>query len=72
MPEQAFPFGRQQPSSELRGIHAQVGQPWWGFIVGLIVGLTDLIGTLTFFWLFILWLLGLLGGLRLADSFIFC
>jgi hypothetical protein len=47
MPEQDFPSERQQRSSDLEGILVQIGQPWWGFIVGLIV----LVGTLIFFWL---------------------
>jgi hypothetical protein len=51
MPEQDFPSERQQRSSDLEGILVQIGQPWWGFIVGLIVGLIVLVGTLIFFWL---------------------
>lgn len=51
MPEQDFPPERQQSSSELQGMVVQVEQPWWGFLLGLIVGLIALVGALTFFWL---------------------
>jgi hypothetical protein len=51
MPARDFPSERQRPSAELQGVLAQVGQPWWGFIVGLIVGFITFVGSLTFFWL---------------------
>jgi hypothetical protein len=46
-----FPSEREQPSAGLQGVLAQVGQPWWGFIIGLIVGVITFVGSLTFFWL---------------------
>jgi hypothetical protein len=51
MPARDFSSERQQPSAGSQGALAQGGQPWWGFIVGLIVGLIMLVGSLTFFWL---------------------
>ena len=50
MPEENFPPERQQPSSELEGILAQVWPPWRGFRGGLIVGLIALVVALIFFW----------------------
>jgi membrane protease subunit HflK len=50
MPERDFPSERQQPSSALQGILAQILPPWRGFRVGLIIGLVALVVALIFFW----------------------
>lgn len=50
MSERDFPPERQQPSTELQGILAQLWQPGRGSRVGLIVGLTAIVMALIFFW----------------------
>jgi hypothetical protein len=50
MPERDFPPTRQQRFSESQGTLAQAVQPWWGFRVGLSIGLIVLVGALMFFW----------------------
>ena len=50
MSEREFPPERQQPSSELQRILAQIWRPWRGVRVGLIVGLVGLVVALIFFW----------------------